>query len=115
MKWWSEIKAGAPIYRGRWAAIIWLWLAGYFAGDVDLIFALDAVRPNLQYRAWVTDAFLLMASIICLFIGVARLDQYGRNAWFTWAPDDVKWSGLKRSDVKRTPGRLVRILWGMSK
>ncbi len=86
----AEAFAGAPILRGRWAAIWWLWWAGEFWGETSLFNGVSIVE-------WVIMAF----GALFLVIGVLSLDQYGRNAWFAWAPDDATWSGLPRAAVNR--------------
>lgn len=106
-----EAKAGAPIYRGRMSAIIWLWLAGVFIGDMDIGLVWPFVPSAQQGRRdltgstiyWEIDLALLAVSLFCLAMGVFALDRYGRNAWFAWAPDDAEWSGMRRGDVNRLP------------
>lgn len=102
----GEALSGAPIFRGRWAAILWLWASGFCAGDTDfgLVWAFipDAERP-LYGRHWAIDGGLAVASVVFLIAGLISLDQYGRNAWLSWAPDDVRWAGFSRSEVMRQP------------
>lgn len=111
-----EARAGAPLYRGRLSAIVWLWLAGVFVGDMDIGLVWPFV-PSSQPRRledgigsalyWEIDLALLAVSLFCLTMGVFALDRYGRNAWFAWAPDDAEWDGMRRGDVNRLPR-----LWG---
>lgn len=103
-----ETFAGAPIYRGRWAAIIWLWWSGVFIGEMDIgIFweLVGTIERSSDYfvtrHLWAFDAGMLACSVFCLVMGVLSIDRYGRNAWFTWAPDDVHWGDLCRDDVTR--------------
>lgn len=99
----NEMTSGAPLFRGRWAAIFWLWVSGAMAGDMDLglvwLFIPDAA--HIGHTHWSIDALLGIGSIFCLVAGIMCLDQYGRNAWFAWAPDETEWGGFTRSDVNR--------------
>jgi len=85
-----EVLAGAPIFRGRWAAIWWLFWAGEFFGE-----------PSLFNKIEWWELMLVGFACVFLILGLISLDQYGRNAWFAWAPDDAEWSGLRRTDVNR--------------
>ena len=102
----QEMFSGAPIFRGRWAALTWLWISGFLAGDMDLglvwAFVPDAERPVPQTH-WSIDIALALSSVFCLVMGLISLDQYGRNAWFAWAPDNVTWGDFTRIDVNRKP------------
>lgn len=99
-----EMFAGAPIFRGRWAAIVWLWISGALAGDMDIgfVWLFTAEKPT-THTHWGIDAVMGLLSAAALIAGIMSLDQYGRNAWLAWAPDDEQWSGLTRGDVNRAP------------
>lgn len=99
-----EARAGAPLYRGRLSAIVWLWLAGLLMGDTDIgiVWPFVSSYPDVDIH-WEIDIVMLLGSLGCLVMGVLALDRYGRNAWFAWAPDDAEWSGLTRDTVNRAP------------
>ena len=101
----AEALSGAPIYRGRWAAIFWIWTAGLLAGDMDLgvVWAFIPEAAHVGHTHWGIDAAMGAGAIICLLTGLLSLDQYGRNAWFAWAPDNAKWGEIPRSEVNRKP------------
>lgn len=84
----KEVKAGAPIFRGRWPAVWWLFWAGEFFGE-----------PSLFNKIEWWELMLVGFAAVFLVLGLINLDRYGRNAWFAWAPDDVEWGGLRRGDV----------------
>jgi hypothetical protein len=86
----QEMRSGAPIFRGRWAAIVWLWWSGELFGETKLPNGVSALE-------WASMGI----GAVFLAMGVLSLDQYGRNAWFAWAPDGTEWSGVKREDVNR--------------
>jgi hypothetical protein len=98
----TELLAGAPIFRGRWTALLFLWISGFLAGDMDLglvwVFVPD---PPTTHTHWAIDIVMAILSFVFLVLGLICLDQYGRNSWFAWAPDDVKWGNLTRADVNR--------------
>ena len=99
----DEYLAGAPIMRGRWAAMGFLWWSGYFAGRTNPIGDL-ILYGGLQPNDFISDGI----AVLLLIAGVICLDQYGRNTWFIWAPDDATWAGrFTRDDVKRKscPGK----------
>lgn len=100
-----EMLSGAPIFRGRWAAIFWLWASGFMAGDMDLGLVWNFIpdAAHVGHTHWGIDAALALGSLTCLVAGLFSIDQYGRNAWFAWAPDDVRWSELTRDSVNRKP------------
>lgn len=93
----DEWLAGAPILRGRWAAIVWLWWSGYLCGRTNPI-------GDIAYRHLLDplDVASNVAGLALLAAGMTFLDQYGRNSWFVWAPDDAAWAGrFTRDDVRR--------------
>jgi hypothetical protein len=92
----NEVFAGAPILRGRWSAVLCTWWSGWLIGRAHPL--LDAFEGRLTVTDW-----WAVVGTISMVAGVIFLDQYGRNCWFTWTPDDVTWDGLHRDDVKRTP------------
>lgn len=71
--------------------------------DLGLVWAFVPDAAHIGHTHWGIDITMGILSIACLVMGLLSLDQYGRNAWFAWAPDDVEWSGLTRSDVNRKP------------
>lgn len=100
----KERWSGAPVYRGRLSAWLWLWFSGFFMGDIDIdvvrILLGGAPKPN---HNWQLDLVLMGVSFGCMIAGMFSLNQYGRNAWFAWAPDHARWRGLHRADVNRMP------------
>ena len=99
-----EALSGAPLFRGRLAAVFWLWWSGFLAGDTDygLVWFWIPDSGAVHHHPLV-DLALWAGSIVCLALGVLSIDQYGRAAWFAWAPDDAKWGELRRGDVNRKP------------
>lgn len=96
----DELFSGAPVLRGRWSAYFWLLLAGYLTGRTQPITAL--LNPDDSLFTPFGDAVSLVLSVLCIIAGTLALDQYGRNCWFAWAPDDVKWGKkIGRDDVNR--------------
>ena len=92
-----EVLAGAPIFKGRWSALAFTWWSGWLFGRVhpitDMITKVDLNRE---------DYIFAPIAILMMICGVIFLDQYGRNCWFTWCPDDIPWGkNLYRKDVKR--------------
>lgn len=100
----KEAFSGAPLFRGRYAAVFYIWLAGELFGDLDVgvvwLFVPDSVA-HVGHKHWALDAFMFTLGCASLLMGVLSLDQYGRNCWFAWAGDDVEWQGLTRNDVNR--------------
>lgn len=86
-----EIASGAPLYPGRWAAMIWFYWCGEFQGETQLFNGVTALEVTL------------MATSLLLFLplGIIALDRYGRQCWFAWAPDDALWNGLERGELDR--------------
>lgn len=93
----NEWFAGAPIRRGRWSAMFCLWWSGYSFGRTRII---REVWSEMYWGDWRNWFYIVMG---CLFIalGVLFLDQYGRNCYFEWAPDEARWKKLSRGNVKR--------------
>jgi hypothetical protein len=95
----DEWLAGAPIYRGRWAAVAALWWAGYFVGRTNPL--VDLIIDH-TWEPWDFTSDVVGAA--ALILGIMFIDQYGRNAWFAWAPDDAQWDHrFTRDQVNRTP------------
>ena len=99
-----EALSGAPLFRGRLAAVFWLWWSGVLAGDTDYGFVWLFVQDggNARHHPMI-DAAMWAGSLIFLILGVLSIDQYGRACWFAWAPDNTMWGDLSRDDVKREP------------
>lgn len=95
-----EARAGAPIYRGRWSALVWVWWSGELLGETSLFNGISLVE-------WVLT---LTSVLVFLPLGIAALDRYGRNAWFDWSPPGTTWHGVKRDDVNRETRQWTRKL-----
>jgi hypothetical protein len=103
----DEILAGAPILRGRWSALAFTWWSGWLFGRVHPI--TDTITGH-DLDKW--DYFLAPVGLGLLILAMVFLDQYGRNCWFSWAPDDQLWAKkLHRNDVKRESWTTLAISW----
>lgn len=91
--------SGAPIFSGRWQAIICFWISGELIGDMDIGlvwgFVPDSVA-HVGHKHYMMDLFMGLMAVFFLILGVINLDRYGRNCWFAWAPDDAEWGGVTR-------------------
>jgi len=93
----DEFLAGGPMVRGRWSAVACLWWSGYLIGRTQPVYDLWKVDNNTVWD-WISVGL----GMIALVFGLIFLDQYGRNCWFSWTFDDVKWDGrFTRDEVKR--------------
>jgi hypothetical protein len=99
---WRRALSGAPILRGRWAAIIFLFAAGVCFDKIETIDRLTSGTGGYAVW-WPTDTPWLLAAITFSAFGTLALDMYGRVCWLTHAPDGVTWNGLTREDCNRVP------------
>ena len=112
------MKAGAPMFRGRTAAVFCVFTAGFLLGDMDIgspwqWFVRDSQQnlPGFQPHLSIDLALAVLAGVF-LYFAVQFSDMAARSAWLTWAPPDVDWNGIKRGDEKREPLlRPVMIWW----
>jgi hypothetical protein len=111
------LKAGGPVFRGRYAAVFYGVTAGFLLGDMDIgspwqWFVRDSQQnlPNFHPHIWVDLGLAVFAGFL-LFLASQYSDMAARSAWLTWAPDDVDWNGVYRGDEKRDPLLRPMLVW----
>ena len=101
-----QYAAGAPILRGHWGVLIFVFLSGVFADKVEIV---DRLTSGIAFRDgwvwWPTDTPWALLAVTAGILGKLCLDMYGRACWLTWA-GGRDWNGLTRADCPREP--LVR-------